>query len=176
MLASEFEYGRALDNVLKDEALSSMQDGNVGVNQSNMRSSLDISVHRNESANVDEKDWSTSKELSVDLMSTQEIESIVDVDGRACSAPKETSVDLLSSQGKNDSEEPEDVEIGNFFLEDVETNSDVAQELLKLKKKEKMKELSSGKNSEKLDGIWKKVIYIRFLEFHAVSFSFYIYF
>ncbi|KAE8650533.1 DExH-box ATP-dependent RNA helicase DExH7, chloroplastic isoform X2 [Cucumis sativus] len=156
MLASEFEYGRALDNVLKDEALSSMQDGNVGVNQSNMRSSLDISVHRNESANVDEKDWSTSKELSVDLMSTQEIESIVDVDGRACSAPKETSVDLLSSQGKNDSEEPEDVEIGNFFLEDVETNSDVAQELLKLKKKEKMKELSSGKNSEKLDGIWKK--------------------
>ncbi|TYK11214.1 DExH-box ATP-dependent RNA helicase DExH7 [Cucumis melo var. makuwa] len=113
MLASEFEYGRALDNTLKDEAMSSVQDGNVGVNQANMRSSLDISVHRNESVNVDERDWSKSKELSVDLMSSQEIESTVDVDGRACSAPKETSVDLLSSQGKNDSEEPEDVEIGS---------------------------------------------------------------
>ncbi|XP_038878021.1 DExH-box ATP-dependent RNA helicase DExH7, chloroplastic isoform X2 [Benincasa hispida] len=157
MLASEFEYGRSLDNALKDEPMSSMQDGNVGVNQAdNVGSSLDFSMNRNESVDVDGRDWSTAKEMPVDLMSSQENESTVDVDGRDCSISKEISVDLLSSQGKNDSEELEDVEIGNFFLEDVETNSDVAQELLNLKKKEKMRELSSGKNLEKLDGIWKK--------------------
>ena len=76
--------------------MSSVQDGNVEVSRSNFRSSSDISMHRNESVNVDERDWSTSKVVSVDLMSSQEIESSVDVDGRACSTPEETSVDLLS--------------------------------------------------------------------------------
>lgn len=159
MLASEFEYGRSLDNASKEEPMSSMQDGNVGVNQAdNVGGSSDFSVHRNESVDVDGRDWSTSMEISVDLMSSQENESTIELDGRDCSTSKEKSVDLLFSEGKNDSEELEDVEIGNFFLEDVETNSDVARELLKLEKKEKMRELSSGKNLEKLDGIWKKVI------------------
>ena len=158
MLASEFEFGRALDNASKD---APTQDQNFGVNQTDdVGSSLDLSVHRNESVDIDGRDRSTSKEISVDLMSSQEKESTVDVDGRDCSTPKEISVGLISSQGKNDCEELEDVEIGNFFVEDVETNSDVAQELLELKKKEKLRELSSGKNLEKLDGIWKKVIYM----------------
>lgn len=131
VLASEFEYGRAFDNASKDALSSSMQSENFGVNQSgDVGSSLDLPVHKNE--------------------------SIFDVDGQDWSASKEISVDVMSSQEKNDSEEVEDVEIGNFFLEDVETNPDAAQELLKLEKKDKMKELSSGKNLEKLDGIWKK--------------------
>ncbi|XP_022922708.1 DExH-box ATP-dependent RNA helicase DExH7, chloroplastic [Cucurbita moschata] len=154
MLASEFEFGRALDNASKD---APTQDQNFGVNQTDdVGSSLDLSVHRNESVDIDGRDRSTSKEISVDLMSSQEKESTVDVDGRDCSTPKEISVGLISSQGKNDCEELEDVEIGNFFVEDVETNSNVAQELLELKKREKLRELSSGKNLEKLDGIWKK--------------------
>ncbi|XP_022136497.1 DExH-box ATP-dependent RNA helicase DExH7, chloroplastic isoform X2 [Momordica charantia] len=131
MLASEFEYGRAFDNASKDTHTTSMQHGIFGVNQSgDVEISVDCPVHRNEST--------------------------VDVDGREASSSKEISVNLMSSQEKNDSEKLEDVEIGNFLFEDVETNPRVAQELLKLEKKEKMRELSSGKNLEKLDGIWKK--------------------
>lgn len=151
------------DNTSKDAPTSSMQYGDFGVNQSDdVGSSLDFQVHRNESTvDVEHRDWSDSKEIIPgDLMCSQENESTVDVDGRDCSTSKDISVDLVSSKEKNDLEELGDVEIGNFFLEDVETNSDVAQELLRLKKKERMRELSSGKNLEKLDGIWKKVIYM----------------
>ncbi|GMI87912.1 hypothetical protein like AT1G58060 [Hibiscus trionum] len=74
---------------------------------------------------------------------------------------KESSTESIPSflpdQEKGDSENmPEDVEIGDFFLEDSSINDAVASELLKLQKKEKMKELYSEKNLEKLDGIWKK--------------------
>ncbi|KAK6945466.1 Helicase-associated domain, partial [Dillenia turbinata] len=48
------------------------------------------------------------------------------------------------------------VELGNFFSEDASSVEVLPDEVLKLQKKEKMQELSSGKNLEKLDGIWKK--------------------
>ncbi|XP_022748669.1 DExH-box ATP-dependent RNA helicase DExH7, chloroplastic isoform X3 [Durio zibethinus] len=64
---------------------------------------------------------------------------------------------LLPAQGKGVSENMlEDVEIGDFFLEDTSVNDALPPEVLKLQKKEKMKELYSEKNLEKLDGIWKK--------------------
>ncbi|XVF68240.1 hypothetical protein PTKIN_Ptkin10aG0189200 [Pterospermum kingtungense] len=51
----------------------------------------------------------------------------------------------------------EDVEIGDFFLEDSSINDPLLPEVLKCQEKEKkMKELYSEKNLEKLDGIWKK--------------------
>ncbi|KAJ8755628.1 hypothetical protein K2173_022223 [Erythroxylum novogranatense] len=48
-----------------------------------------------------------------------------------------------------------DMELGDFFLED-RSKETLPVELLDLQRKEKMKELSGGKNLDKLDGIWKK--------------------
>lgn len=51
-----------------------------------------------------------------------------------------------------------EVELGNFFLEDDASEEVLLTEVSKLQKKEKLKELCSGKNLEKMEGIWKKVI------------------
>ncbi|KAL1204479.1 DExH-box ATP-dependent RNA helicase DExH7 [Cardamine amara subsp. amara] len=50
----------------------------------------------------------------------------------------------------------EDVELGDMFSEDVPPSEASPHELLELQKKEKMRELCSEKNLEKLEGIWKK--------------------
>lgn len=55
-------------------------------------------------------------------------------------------------------DEPADVELGGFFSEDALFGDTLAPEILELQKKEKMRELCSDKNIEKLDGIWKKVM------------------
>lgn len=44
-----------------------------------------------------------------------------------------------------------------MFSEDVPPSEASPHELLELQKKEKMRELRSEKNLEKLEGIWKKV-------------------
>ncbi|CAA0838996.1 RNA helicase family protein [Striga hermonthica] len=49
-----------------------------------------------------------------------------------------------------------DVELGDLFGEDGDTSNQVPPEILELQKKEKMKELCSGKNIEKMEGIWKE--------------------
>ncbi|XP_055816324.1 DExH-box ATP-dependent RNA helicase DExH7, chloroplastic-like isoform X1 [Solanum dulcamara] len=51
--------------------------------------------------------------------------------------------------------EPEDVELGDFLFEE-DSSPDVSATVLELQKKEKMRELCSQKNLEKLEGIWKK--------------------
>lgn len=56
-------------------------------------------------------------------------------------------------------EESDDVELGGFFSEDAASNDVLLPEVLKLQKQEKMRKLYNEKNLEKLDGIWKKVIY-----------------
>ncbi|XP_051147051.1 DExH-box ATP-dependent RNA helicase DExH7, chloroplastic isoform X2 [Andrographis paniculata] len=48
-----------------------------------------------------------------------------------------------------------DVELGGFFLEEGGSD-EIPAEILELQKKEKMKELCSEKNLEKMEGIWKK--------------------
>lgn len=53
--------------------------------------------------------------------------------------------------------EPDDVELGDFFL-DSTSDQVVHPAVLEAKKNEKIKELCSEKNLEKLEGIWKKVI------------------
>ncbi|KAL7205791.1 hypothetical protein ACSBR2_018665 [Camellia fascicularis] len=53
-------------------------------------------------------------------------------------------------------EESGDVELGSFFLEDVSPGDVLPPEVVEIQKKEKMRELASGKNLEKLEGIWKK--------------------
>ncbi|XP_050211111.1 DExH-box ATP-dependent RNA helicase DExH7, chloroplastic isoform X2 [Mercurialis annua] len=53
-------------------------------------------------------------------------------------------------------DEAGDVELGDFFLEDAVSNEALSSGVLELQKKEKLREFSSEKNLEKLDGIWKK--------------------
>lgn len=49
----------------------------------------------------------------------------------------------------------EDVELGDFFIEDASTDV-LPPEVQEIQKKERMKDLRSEKNIEKLEGIWKK--------------------
>ncbi|XP_065871411.1 DExH-box ATP-dependent RNA helicase DExH7, chloroplastic [Euphorbia lathyris] len=53
-------------------------------------------------------------------------------------------------------DESEDVELGDSFFEDAASNEALSAQMLELQKKERMRELTSEKNLEKLDGIWKK--------------------
>ncbi|KAF9690290.1 hypothetical protein SADUNF_Sadunf01G0180100 [Salix dunnii] len=92
--------------------------------------------------------------------STIVIESIVDENHLESSSsigfplnPVPSSVPL---DGEIVSEESEDVEIGNFFIDDASSNDILSPEILELQKREKKRELCSEKNLEKLDGIWKK--------------------
>lgn len=57
-------------------------------------------------------------------------------------------------------EESPDVELGNFFSEDDPLNEDLSTEAHKLQQKQKMREMLSDKNLERLSGIWKKVVYV----------------
>ncbi|KAJ6715514.1 hypothetical protein OIU85_026960, partial [Salix viminalis] len=107
--------------------------------------------------------------LSLDLLeqdfglqrdSTIVIESIIDENHVESSSsigfplnPVPSSVPL---DGEIVSEESEDVEIGNFFIDDASSNDVLSPEILELQKREKKRELCSEKNLEKLDGIWKK--------------------
>lgn len=70
------------------------------------------------------------------------------------------SVSSLPAEEKGASENvSEDVEIGDFFLEDSSINDALLPEVLKYQETEKkMRELCSEIFLEKLDGIWKKVI------------------
>lgn len=76
------------------------------------------------------------------------------------SSSKELSEDIPSSILSNDSiaqeEESGDVELGNFLFEDSSSSEVLPPEVVKLQKKERISELSFGKNLEKLEGIWKK--------------------
>ncbi|KAL0384606.1 UNVERIFIED_CONTAM: DExH-box ATP-dependent RNA helicase DExH7, chloroplastic [Sesamum radiatum] len=66
------------------------------------------------------------------------------------------STSIPAQNGDALEKESGDVELGDFFLEDSVTDQVLPPEILDLQKKEKMKELSSGKNLEKMEGIWKK--------------------
>ncbi|KAM7478823.1 hypothetical protein LguiA_027036 [Lonicera macranthoides] len=77
-----------------------------------------------------------------------------------CSLKELSTEDISSTVPSNDAtaleEESGDVELGNFFLEDASSAEVLPPEVVKLQKKEKMRELLSGKNLEKLEGFWKK--------------------
>ncbi|XP_071736859.1 DExH-box ATP-dependent RNA helicase DExH7, chloroplastic [Rutidosis leptorrhynchoides] len=65
----------------------------------------------------------------------------------------------LSVLGKDETvtdEDSGDIELGDMFLEDSSSGLDLHSEIVEMQKKEKMKELTSEKNLEKLEGIWKK--------------------
>ncbi|XP_052179398.1 DExH-box ATP-dependent RNA helicase DExH7, chloroplastic isoform X2 [Diospyros lotus] len=53
-------------------------------------------------------------------------------------------------------EEPGNAGLGDFFSEDVLSGQVLPPAVVELEKKEKMRELASGRNLEKLEGIWRK--------------------
>ncbi|KAG9147531.1 hypothetical protein Leryth_007315 [Lithospermum erythrorhizon] len=114
----------------------------------------------------------TSNTSSSAVCNTEPIESDIEVDQKALGATGGPEFALVSSGGpefsanenpltspKRDEtiseEEVQDVELGGFFLED-DASDVVPPDLLELQKKEKLRELSSGKNLEKLEGVWKQ--------------------
>ncbi|KAL6494488.1 hypothetical protein OROGR_031288 [Orobanche gracilis] len=84
----------------------------------------------------------------------------VDEDKVCSSGSHDSSTDTASLSipvQNGDEMEAVDVELGDFFVEDDGTsNQNLPPEILELQKKEKMKELCSGKNIEKMHGVWKK--------------------
>lgn len=69
-----------------------------------------------------------------------------------------TLTDKLASETTGGlAEADDDLEIGNFFSEDNPANESLSIEVHNLQKKDKLRELLSEKNLEKLGGIWKKV-------------------
>ncbi|KAG5229327.1 ATP-dependent RNA helicase [Salix suchowensis] len=92
--------------------------------------------------------------------STIVIESIIDENHLESSSstgfPLNSVPSSVPLDGEIVSEESEDVEIGNIFLDDASSNDVLSPEILELQKREKKRELCSEKNLEKLDGIWKK--------------------
>ncbi|TXG53796.1 hypothetical protein EZV62_019052 [Acer yangbiense] len=130
MLALDFAHECAS----KDAFTSSMPDEDPeAVKCDNVDGGLGFVVHTDESRIVGDNSVSCSSEVfSPDPVPF-------------CIPAQEKTVD-----------ESEDVELGDFFVEDAPSSDTLHPEILKLKQKEKMKELCSEKNLEKLDGIWKK--------------------
>nr|XP_043628822.1 DExH-box ATP-dependent RNA helicase DExH7, chloroplastic [Erigeron canadensis] len=61
-----------------------------------------------------------------------------------------------SQDGTVVNEDSEEIELGDMFLEDSSSGEVLHPRIVELQKKEKMKELTSEKNLEKLEGLWKK--------------------
>lgn len=89
-------------------------------------------------------------------------ESSFDGSQEECFSFNEFSVRSISSNDPLEEkisakEESGDVELSSLF-EDAPEKEALPSEILKLQRKEKMKDLFNGKNLEKLEGIWKKVV------------------
>lgn len=107
-----------------------------------------------------------SENLEADVVTLQNGEDCItstlhecelDVDKKVAGLTAEEDSVSVSIPDKTESEgEPEDVELGNFLFEEASA-AELPTEILELKKKEKLRELLSEKNLEKLEGVWKKV-------------------
>ncbi|KAJ4966079.1 hypothetical protein NE237_017928 [Protea cynaroides] len=103
-----------------------------------------------------------SKELSGSDLVAPEIEASV-VDGNiveSCSsvvfADPPDSLDVPAKEGVVvDNEEPGDVELSGLFSEDASSGA-LPPEIVEMQKKEKIAQMFSGQNLEKIDGIWKR--------------------
>ncbi|KAL8528983.1 hypothetical protein ACS0TY_006448 [Phlomoides rotata] len=82
----------------------------------------------------------------------------VDQKGVGNSGSHEHGTDSASGLQNKDAleRESDDVELGDFFMEDSTSDQVLPPTVLEAQKKEKIKELRSEKNLEKLEGIWKK--------------------
>ncbi|XP_057466071.1 DExH-box ATP-dependent RNA helicase DExH7, chloroplastic-like isoform X1 [Actinidia eriantha] len=80
----------------------------------------------------------------------------VEVEGGCTSTDVSSEQNFVSVPVQALEEGSGDVELGNFFLEDASSSDILPPEVVNLQKKEKVRELSSEKSLEKLEGIWKK--------------------
>ncbi|XP_076921009.1 DExH-box ATP-dependent RNA helicase DExH7, chloroplastic-like [Bidens hawaiensis] len=87
-------------------------------------------------------------ESTVEQVGPQDNEKVTD----NCST-EDVSLSVPSQDADEDSG---DIELGDMFLEDSSSGQVLPPEIVEMQKKEKMKELTSEKNLEKLEGIWKK--------------------
>lgn len=92
------------------------------------------------------------------------VETTVGINDMQCSSSTDVSDKLdLSSKPVQESisseGDSEDVELGNMFSEDASPDEVLTPHILELQKKEKLRELLNEKNIDKLDGIWRKVIF-----------------
>ncbi|KAL9451593.1 hypothetical protein AB3S75_013205 [Citrus x aurantiifolia] len=131
ILALDFENQRASSYATKDTCTSSVPDDDLESDDQHGGSDFDMHTDHLIIGGKDSESCS-SKEFPL-----QPIPSVEPV------------------QEKTE-DEPADVELGGFFSEDALFGDNLAPEILELQKKEKMRELCSDKNIEKLDGIWKK--------------------
>ncbi|KAK2966090.1 hypothetical protein RJ640_025586 [Escallonia rubra] len=91
----------------------------------------------------------------------RDVELQVDRDIIERCSPKEMSTeDIALSVPVQDvnplEQESGDVELGDFFLESASSDGLLPPEAVKIQKKEKIGKLSTAKNLEKLEGIWRK--------------------
>ncbi|KAF3452627.1 hypothetical protein FNV43_RR03060 [Rhamnella rubrinervis] len=137
ILASEFQHEQATCAASEATYVSSMtHEQSERKEDCNVEGGLAFHSHADESTATIEEDgmeYSSSKEVQV----------------------KCTPLDV-SIQEKIAEEDAEDVELGNFFLEDETSNEGLPPEVCNLQRKEKMRAVFSEKNLEKLEGIWRK--------------------
>ncbi|KAI3497504.1 hypothetical protein L1887_40163 [Cichorium endivia] len=69
---------------------------------------------------------------------------------------KGISVNVPNNDAAVSDNESGDIELGDMFLEDSSSAQVLDPGIVEMQKKEKLKELTSEKNLEKLEGIWKK--------------------
>lgn len=94
---------------------------------------------------------------SVEQMGPEDNEIVTEKFSEAV-ATQGISSSVPSQEGTVADEDPGDIELGDMFLEDSSSSQVLHPDIVELQKKEKMKELTSEKNLEKLEGIWKKVM------------------
>lgn len=140
ILASEFQHEQAACAASEATNVSSTSHGNFeGKESSNIEDCMVFGLHAEETTVEEDKmGYSGPKELQVKCTP-----SVVSVEEKI-PAEEEDSVD---------------VELGSFFLEDGLSDEGLPHDVYKLQRKEKMREISSEKNLEKLEGIWRKVAY-----------------
>ncbi|XP_022027581.1 DExH-box ATP-dependent RNA helicase DExH7, chloroplastic isoform X2 [Helianthus annuus] len=90
-------------------------------------------------------------ESTVEQVGPQDKETVTE----SCST-QDVLLSVRSQDGSVADEDSGDIELGDMFLEDSSSDQVLPPEIVELQKKEKMKELTSEKNLEKLEGIWKK--------------------
>lgn len=114
---------------------------------------IEESPYKNLDAVICEEDIGIDS--SVEQMGPGDTEIVTEKFSEAVST-QGISSSVPSQEGTVADEDPGDIELGDMFLEDSSSGQVLHPDILELQKKEKMKELTSEKNLEKLEGIWKK--------------------
>ncbi|KAK9167703.1 hypothetical protein Scep_002894 [Stephania cephalantha] len=135
---------------LSDEILSSefddcnTKDASYGLPDCNNLETMAMADSGNGVDNIADRIEPTAEEDVIKLSNSSKCDAI----HNSLTAPVQDS-------STRDDEEA-DVELSDFFSEDVHTSGTIPSEVLKFQKKEKITLQSSGLGLEKIDGIWKK--------------------